>query len=80
MTSDESDTIINTDSNQYEVNMYHNHNYADISEFGLESAPYIFSTNKWKEFVRDIDFDEITASADHAKHRKVISLEHLRKV
>ena len=48
ITSDDGDTIINTDSNQSEVNMYHNHNYVDISEFGLESAPYIFSTNKWK--------------------------------
>ena len=80
MKSDENDTTVDIDDNQYEVEADHNHNYVDILEFGLEDTSYPSSTNEWEGFVGEIDFDDIKASTPHAKNRKGISTERLIKV
>ena len=60
--------------------MDQNHNCVDSSVFGLENAPYTSSTSKWDKFVGELDFDNISASSDHAKPSKGIYTEHVRKV
>ena len=78
--SDYNYTIIDTYYYKSEVQTYHNHNYVEILESGLQHAPDPSSTNEWKEFVGEPEFDEIAASATPAKHQKGIYAEQLIKV
>ena len=80
MTSDVNGTTIDIDDNNSEVQTDKNYYYVDIFAFGLENAAYSSSTDEWEEFVGELEFDEITASASHAKRWKLISTEHLSKV
>ena len=64
ITSDDNDTILDTYDDQFEVEIYQNHNYVEILRFGLGYAPYPSSNNEWEEFAGDNDFDMIMASTD----------------
>ena len=54
--------------------------YVEILECGLNNETNPYSANEWEKFVGELDFDEITEIAAHAKLWKVISVEHLSKV
>ena len=70
MTSYKNDTIVDTDVNQSEVETDQNHTYVDISAFELENTLYPYSTNEWKEFIGDLDFDDIVTNVANAKPQK----------
>ena len=46
----------------------------------MDNAPDPYSTNECKEFLGELDFDDIAASVAHDKPCKRISAEHLIKV
>ena len=52
----------------------------EILAFAMENAQDPYSTNEWEEFIGDNEFDEIVASAAHAKSQKGISAEHFSKL
>ena len=67
ITSDDNYTIVDTNEYQFEVEAYQNHNYVDILVFGMNNAPYTYSTNECEGFVRELVFDEIAESSAHDK-------------
>ena len=80
MNIDDNDKIVDIYYDQSEVETYHNHNYVDISEFGLENAPDPYYNNRREGFLEELDFDEIELSKAHDKPWKEISVKHLIKV
>ena len=80
MNIDENDKIVDIYYDQSEVETYHNSNYVESSEFGLENPQDPYYYNRWEEFLEELDFDEIELSEAHAKPWKEISVEQLIKV
>ena len=80
MTSDNNDTIVDTDDNHYEVKADQNHNCVGFLAFEMKNTQDSYYTNECEELLGEIELDDIVACAALAKPRKLISAEHLRKV
>ena len=70
MKSDQNNTIVDTENDHSELETDQNNNNMNIQAFGPENAIYWSSTNEWEEFVGELDFDDIAASAGHDKPQK----------